>query len=141
MSLGGIYRLNEPKAISETLDGETIAINMETGSYYSMNAVASMLWQLILSGCSHDELIDAACQRYDAPSATISGAVDGFLAELSRAGLVTRSSGSQVGSPPGWTGPREAFVAPQMEVFDDLQEMLLADPIHDVTPAGWPNIK
>ena len=31
------YSINASRAISENLDGETIIINLETGSYYSLN--------------------------------------------------------------------------------------------------------
>lgn len=36
-------------------------------------------------------------------------------------------------------GPAAIFDAPRMEIFSDLQDLLLADPIHDVAEAGWPN--
>jgi hypothetical protein len=32
------------------------------------------------------------------------------------------------------------FAPPRLEVFDDLQDLFLVDPIHDVDEAGWPHV-
>ncbi len=44
------YTINTQKAISETLDGETIIINLETGCYYSMNPSGTTIWDAIIAG-------------------------------------------------------------------------------------------
>ena len=48
------YKVNTGKIISETLDGETIIINLETGCYYSMNPAGSQVWNAIIQGVSLD---------------------------------------------------------------------------------------
>jgi len=41
------YRINESKAISETIDGEAIIVNLDTGFYYSANKTATIIWNEI----------------------------------------------------------------------------------------------
>ena len=36
---------------------------------------------------------------------------------------------------------REVYLIPLIEKYEDMQEMLLADPIHDVEAMGWPKLK
>jgi hypothetical protein len=36
---------------------------------------------------------------------------------------------------------KEAWVAPTIQRYEDMQAMLLADPIHDVDQSGWPTLK
>ena len=35
--------------------------------------------------------------------------------------------------------PRLAWAPPSIQVYTDMQDFLRLDPIHDVTPAGWPH--
>ena len=36
---------------------------------------------------------------------------------------------------------KQPFEAPILNKYNDMQELLLLDPIHDVDEAGWPNTK
>lgn len=115
------YLVNSQKAISETIDGETIIINLETGSYYSMNLSGTALWQAISSGKTipHDNqmVIDFIKVLLD----------DNLIIE-------TADINSEIAD-------SSLFNSPTIEIYTDMQEMLLADPIHDVETAGWPNLK
>ena len=136
-----IYRINEPKTVSETLDGEAIVINLETGSYYSMNPSGSFIWELTLSGHSVRQISEIAGQRYDGNPVTMGKSIAEFLVSLQQAGLIVESNKSEADAPIKWSEVKEAFVIPAVEEYTDMQEMLLADPIHDVTSAGWPHRK
>jgi hypothetical protein len=133
------FRINEPKVVSETLDGEAILIDLETGNYYSMNASGSMVWDLLLLGQPVHAIVESASQRYGADTATAGPLIDAFVDQLLASGLIVANGIAAAEPPAAWTGLPEAFVAPAMERYDDMQEMLLADPIHDVAQAGWPN--
>ncbi len=121
MNSASTYRINHKKAISETLDGETIIINLETGTYYSMNPSGTALWNAIAAG-----------QAIPVDDPTILN----FIEFLKSDGLIEESAiaGTTVAD-------TAQFVNPHAEKYTDMQEMLLADPIHDVDDAGWPNLK
>jgi hypothetical protein len=44
------------------------------------------------------------------------------------------------GSPTEPDGKRSPFEAPRLDRYDDMRDLLLADPIHDADTAGWPNL-
>ncbi len=123
------YTVNTKKAISETLDNETIIINLETGCYYSMNPAGTAIWGALTNGV---------------PITITTSAVEDFLNQLITDGLIT-----EINTPPnpllerGETHALDLVVTeePKLEKYTDMQEMLLADPIHDVDTAGWPNLK
>lgn len=123
------YTVNTKKAISETLDNETIIINLETGSYYSMNPAGTAIWGALSQGT---------------PVAITSPAVESFLNQLLADGLIaeeTTHSNSLLEREGTHALDLATTEDPKLEKYTDMQEMLLADPIHDVDETGWPNLK
>lgn len=113
------YLVHTTKAISETMGGETIIINLETGCYYSMNTAGTAIWNALLQG---------------SPIDTDPAGVSVFLGQLVTDGIIQETTSAD----------KPLFVAteiPQLDKYTDMQEMLLADPVHDVDTAGWPNLK
>lgn len=141
-SESAVFRVNEPKVVSETLDGETIVVDLETGSYFSMNASASLIWVLVADGCQQGAIGAGLARCFGLAAAEASAAVDQFLAALAADGLIVPADGPGRAQPPAIVDARSGlpFEAPSIARYDDMQEMLLADPIHDVTMAGWPHL-
>jgi hypothetical protein len=134
--------LNSAQLVHETIDGETIVIHMETGTYYSLTGLGSELWLLLVDGAGREELLGYSLARCEGDQAEITAAVEALIAELEMEGLVTASSlaggDSGVKAPPS---SRVPFIAPRLEKFTDMQEFMLVDPLHDVDPAaGWPHV-
>ncbi len=136
-----VYRLNEPKVVSETLDGETIVVDLETGSYFSLNASASLIWVLVVDGYQQGAIGVGVARSFGLAAAEATEAVDRFLASLVADGLlvVPAEGPGRAGQPPAvadaWTGL--PFEPPAIARFDDMQEMLLG--IRSMTsrsPAG-----
>ncbi len=133
-----IYAAN---IVHETLDGETIVINLETGSYFSLTGSGAEIWGLLGAGGSVSEICAALALRHAQPESQISGAVASFVADLEREGLVEpggSASNGQRTEPPEADGPWEL---PQLERYDDMRSFLLVDPIHEVDESGWPRVK
>ena len=40
-------RVNRPTVISETIDGEAVVINLDSGHYYSLDGTAGEIWSLV----------------------------------------------------------------------------------------------
>ena len=135
-----IYRVSGPRVIFENVDDELILVHMERGTYYSTDEVGALLWSLIERGASAEDLGGALAARYDADPETIAGAVADFLAQLLQEELVAVEEAA-VPSPPWAPEPqteRRAFRPPVLNAYQDMQDMLSLDPIHDVEAAGWP---
>ncbi|PZF76152.1 hypothetical protein DK847_13150 [Aestuariivirga litoralis] len=131
------YRPNEPDVVSEILDGEAVVIHLQSGTYYSLRDAALDVWQGLAAGWTADDI--AACLADDAGVAreSVAEPVADFVAQLVAEELVVpyATAGRDAARP---FAPRGVFAAPQLQKFTDMQEMLLIDPIHEVTEAGWP---
>jgi hypothetical protein len=147
---GARVTVNAPHVIHESIDGEVIVINLATGAYYSLKDSAAALWQVIgePSGAHERELVEELADRYDASVQTLEAAVEPFLAELEREGLVSRADGADVNAEPAihaatpsssnGNAPSHAFAPPVLEKFTDMQDLVLLDPVHEVDEKGWP---
>jgi hypothetical protein len=126
--------------IHQTLDGEVIAVNLDTGTYYSLAGVAAELWGAVERGLAVAEVVDEAADRHRVAREVVEPAVVRFLAELADEELISAPSGSApLVAPAAVAGADDGFPAPRIERYTDMQELLLLDPIHDVDERGWPN--
>jgi hypothetical protein len=103
---------NRPDVLDEVFDGEAVLVNLRTGRYYALDAAATVIWQAIVAG------------------EPLPQGNEGFASRLVEEELAT-SDGPLPPAEPG---------GPVMEVFTDMEDILLLDPIHDVDydAAGWP---
>lgn len=141
MNLETKFEINPQKVISETLDGETIIINLETGTYYSMNETASFIWSDLQSGYSTQKIDEHLKLLYETEDKNIEQSLFEFIKLLEVNGLITRSEAISDVSVQNEVEHRKSYSMPAIEKYEDMQEMLLADPIHDVDVAGWPKRK
>ena len=58
------FRSNSPPVIQETIDGETIMVNLDTGSYYWLDPLASYISGVIQAGASLEELVADMTERF-----------------------------------------------------------------------------
>jgi hypothetical protein len=140
----GQYEINTPTVVSDTIDGEAVMINLDTGAYYSMNETGSQIWGCIRGRGSLESLIDGFAAGRPAEAGPIAEAVRAFIENLKQENLIRPRSGNagaatSQGAAPDAAQPAAPFVAPLLEKYRDLEDLLLADPIHDVSEAGWPH--
>ena len=132
------YRTDVPNTASELFDGEVVIAHYGSGHYYSVSQGGALIWQGLRCGLSVAEIIDWLTGHFEADAATIRAQVEAFLARLGEEGLLIEAGApKEIVVPP--TVAIEAWREPVFERFDDLQELLLLDPVHDVTEAGWPH--
>jgi hypothetical protein len=135
-----------PEVIHETIDGEVIIINLATGTYYSLKGSAADIWELIQepAGASEADVVAAVEARYAAPRSDIETAVTSFLGALTAEGLVSPVEGRSDLAPAASRhagdhgAARQAFTPPALEKFTDMQDLVLLDPVHEVSEMGWP---
>jgi len=131
------YAINTPRVTSETLDDESIVIDFETGTYYSLLDTANQLWRLIGAHYTLDEMIRWMGASYQGEPLTIADAVHSFVGELLQAELiVAQPTATATALAP--LVVKQPFVPPLLECHTEIQDLLLLDPIHDVSQQGWP---
>jgi hypothetical protein len=134
------FRIVEPAVLHQSIDGEVIAIDNRTGSYFSMRGVAALCWGALGAGAAPAALAADLARAYALDLAQAEAAVQAFVAELEAAGLIARAA--PAGPPPALAlgADRPAWAPPRLDAYTDLQALLLFDPIHEVTEEGWPAI-
>ena len=136
-----MYAVAGPHVVHEMIDGEVILIDFTTGSYYSVTGAAATTWTLLCEGTAIDEIAEALSGGEESlPDGTDSEVVD-FAERLVAEGLLRRAGESPGSTPPDGakTGDeRLAFTPLEFERFTDMQDLILLDPVHDVSKEGWP---
>jgi hypothetical protein len=140
------YRHNDAEIAVERFDDGTVMINFLTGRYFALNPLGELLWSLLRSGATGRQLASflAAQPVFSGiPPATIEADVTAFLAVLAAERLVAELVDPGVRS--NLEAPAVAavpYAAPHVDVFDDLADLILLDPIHDVNEKlGWPVVR
>ncbi|HUH98983.1 MAG TPA: PqqD family protein [Anaerolineales bacterium] len=142
MKILGYFSIKRPDVVYETIDGETVIVNLENGVYYSLRNSGVDVWNLVEAGANLDELTDLIAGRYEASPEYIRKVIAELLTAFQQEGLVqvasTRQTISQAPPSPA-AGAKLKFDPPIFEKYSDLQELLLLDPIHEVDEEGWPH--
>lgn len=135
------YNLDETRLFYDYADGMAVIIDSATGIYYGMNAVSSAAFDSLVNGASPASVL-AAVRALPGCPAGISEGFAAFMEQLAGYGLLN------VSDVPGLTAtPMDTVAAADgfymgVDQYADIQEILLADPIHDVDSAhGWPVLK
>lgn len=131
------YVLNESKMFSDIADGIAIIINSETGIYYGMNGFGTNIFENLVNGASTEALAAALKGLPGAPE-DMENRLNAFVDKLVRYEIVVEgdAAGGAVNLDDAAAAPDD--FTPDVEEFDDAQEMLLADPIHEVKSTdGW----
>lgn len=123
----------------EIFEDEVILVNLEAGAYYSVEGLGSRVIALLREELAVSAVVETLEAEIEAGAEVIRAAVESFLDELLREGLIVAcaSGHGPDGSSPMATG-RRPFVPPVLHKYTDLRDLLLLDPIHDVDEAGWP---
>jgi len=138
------FRVNTPTVTHETIDGEAVIINLDSGNYYSLVDVGSFVWGLIEKGASASELRNVVLQSYQGNDSDVDRGVEELLAQLQQENLIVPVDGTgaldlaQLELPSNNGHEKPSFSPPLLHKYSDMQELLLLDPIHDVDDAGWP---
>lgn len=132
------YKLNESKMFADISDGMAIIINSVTGTYYGMNGFGTEVFQSLLSGASEEDLLGAVSAM---PGVTenASESLMAFIDRLLSMEIILPSEEGPTGEvniDPS-IASADSFI-PECTEYKDVQDMLFADPIHEVdAEEGW----
>lgn len=120
-----------PDIVFEEFDGDLVVLNLATGRYFGFNPAAATLWRALVMGVSPTDLMAALPQG---------AGFAAFVAALHENALVVETSDPTVAIDASLRALVAALdVAPVLEVYDDLSDLIVADPIHDADESqGWP---
>ena len=133
------FTINTSSVVFERLDGEVIIISNQNGKYYSLGYTASDIWYLIQTSVSSSLWLKTLADNYQEIPDSTEGEVKKFVNDLLSENLI-RSSEITSGESQLLLEdyPRGKWSCPELLIFEDLQDLLLVDPIHDTGEEGWP---
>lgn len=136
MASNRAFRVRHAFVSCERLSGDVIAVNLTSGTYFSLAGVAGDIWTAFTSGAPEDMCAKALEAAYGVRLPR--DEVDALLEECISYGLIEVASPwiESVELPDDCQRPE--WSTPVLEVFDDLQDLILVDPIHDTSDLGWP---
>ena len=129
------YAPASPDIAHESFDGDVVVVDLENGKYYSFSQSGSVIWLALAGAATPGDL---------AGEGAFADAIPEFVRRLCEQGLVVaRPDIAPVPLDPAHAERlRGSVEAPDFTVFDDMADLFIADPIHDVDgPSGWPVAK
>jgi hypothetical protein len=88
----GAYATVPDHVLSQEVGGEIVILDLESGTYYGLNEVASCIWLLIQRRSTLEEVIEALLEEYEADEATLRSDLLKCLKTLAEARLVSLPS-------------------------------------------------
>jgi hypothetical protein len=142
------FGVRKHHVLHQTIDGEVVIINLDTGNYYSLLRSGADVWSAVERSSSMQEIVGALARKYQATPDVLQRAAADFVEQLQREGLVeacdevTASENLSSAAEETPSVQPAAFEPPILEKYEDMQDLILLDPVHEVDEGmGWPYAK
>lgn len=131
------YQLNEEKMFADITDGIAIIINSETGIYYGMNTFATNVYENIVAGVSIEN-IKAEIEKLSDLPADFEDNFKMFIDAMVEKEILVEADDDNAQANIDENLAKDDNYALELKEYNDAQELLLADPIHEVKEeTGW----
>lgn len=80
----GLHRrpARSPRILAQEADGSTVLLSLDDGTYFSLNEVGGMVWELCDGTRTLADVVDAVCAEFDAPDDVVADDVAALVEEL-----------------------------------------------------------
>lgn len=137
------FRINEPDVIHQLFDQEVVAVDLRNGTYYSLSEVGGRAWLAFGTvGARVEDVVACIAGSYAATDENIQRDLLVFIEHLRQLDLIVPSASVSVNlEVPASVSSRLPYSPPKLSIHNDLQELFLIDPVHEVDPqVGWPHL-
>ena len=133
------YAVANKNISGEIIDDELIIIDLTRGVYFTSKGAALPLWRAIIKGYGLVGIMEHLAKESGTPLSFVP-AVEAWLAILVREGVLRVEDGQGLPLSDDFLAGSSASdaQAPILEMHDDLEDILLFDPVHDFDELGWP---
>ena len=122
---------------NDTIDGETVLIDSEKGHLFLFMGIGPQVWERLIAGASVDALVNDVSARYGEAAAVPTRS---FIEALEQAQMLRNDPAPSAAPHSASTAWPETFIAPTLERYDQIADIISMDPIHEVDPnKGWPH--
>lgn len=77
------------EAVSQEVRGETVIMDLRSSQYFTLDDVATRIWQLINESCSPEEVLARLLDEYEVSEEELRGDIETLLSHLLDEGLIT----------------------------------------------------
>jgi hypothetical protein len=123
--------------LCKEFENELTVINLSSGEYFALGGAAVEIWPLLEAGETKAGILAALAQAHGLSEDALLGDLESFLSTLEERGLVS-SRDAQVKPMSALSAEGRDYEPPWIQSFDDLKDLLLLDPVHDVSGGAWP---
>ena len=131
------FSLFDQNIVSDLFGDEMVLVNLETGVYYSLRGSAAEIWTRIENHFNLKEILESLRLLYSDFEKDGESEITQFIQELIDKRLIKQIDNIEQGT---LIAHRLdiPYSTPIMEMYSDMQDILLLDPVHDVDQTGWP---
>jgi hypothetical protein len=140
--MAAIYKVAGQHIVHQNIIGEIIVVDLRQGAYFSLTECGPFIWEALISGASRERVIEMTVNGFHGQESEIRLGVEQFLQQLVDHGLLSVCENEDTPdqcNDIAFTAEKQAFVLPTVQKYDDMEDFLVLDPIHDFDEAGWPN--
>ena len=149
MNLTDKLDINMPHVVHDTIDGETILVNLKNGNYYSFDKFGVVAWDFIIGKGDLVFLVKKISEIFEEKEEKIVTVIKDFIGQLLEEDLLISDNDKQLEIHSDQNEElteklksiMSVFEAPVLNKYSDMQDILLLDPIHDTDEKGWPSGK
>lgn len=126
--------------LAESVDEELLVVNLLSGAYYSAVGAGDAAFLLLASGYTLAESTDRIAAHFKQDPGVVAAELATFAARCFEDELLVAR---EVGSEPGSMSLTHSKPYSVIELlkYTDMEDLLAADPVHDVDVAGWPTLR
>jgi hypothetical protein len=134
-----IIAANSVSAASEDFGGEAVIIHFDRGTYFSLGGSGPAIWAMVQQPVTMGGMLDTIRSARIAVASEFETALEVFVAQLLEHDLVRPAKNAAPPSLPSGLDVALFTKPPTLEVFTDLAELIMMDPVHEVDVLeGWP---
>ncbi len=135
-----MYKLNDEKMFFDIADGQAVVINFTTGMYYGTSTLGSAILENLVKGASEKSIADILRSAEGCPD-NIEDQLKAFISALTEKEILLPEAGEGRAAELSPEAFSEGFDF-SVDEFAEVQDLLMADPIHEVdVEQGWPILR
>jgi hypothetical protein len=126
-----------PPCVADSFGGEVVALNLDTGYYFSLPGLAGAIWRDLIAGHSATVIVKELADVDE----KVGQSAEKFIDDLVEFGLMRDVQEPK--TPPAPPEYRQMLDAGDLKLvltpYDDMKDLVMTDPIHEVDEeTGWP---
>ena len=137
------YQLDNTNVATEIFDNEAVLINIPQGKYYSVRGNTSIrILEIMQEPSSIENILGTVQNEFElANDGSSVSEIEGFIKQLENENVIIPAAEATTFKIEE-NAIKHPYEKPELEIFDDMQELIMLDPVHDVESfKGWPQKK